>query len=97
MTEAILERAESIVAGTTPMGRIGKRVNWLRRYCFWLRRGRVILRGRWLRLMGEVGTVAGREQGRPATVNGLLLHRRHLLWILCPGLIVVIELTFRMI
>ena len=24
MTEAILDRAESVVAGTTPMGRIGK-------------------------------------------------------------------------
>lgn len=43
----------------------------------------------------EIGPVAGQPQGRPATINALLLHRGHLLWILCPGLTVVIRLPFR--
>lgn len=43
---------------------------------------------------GERSVVAGQPQGRPATMNALLLHWGHLLWILCPGLIVIIELTF---
>lgn len=34
MTEAILERAESIVAGTTPMGRIGKPGELAQQCCF---------------------------------------------------------------
>src|SRR6266700_6493346 len=31
---------------------LGNLENWLLWFCFWLRRGRVILRGRWWRLMG---------------------------------------------
>jgi len=51
MTEAILDRAEAVVAGTTPMGRIGQPGELAPTVLFWRRRGQVILPGRLWRLM----------------------------------------------
>lgn len=52
MTEAILDRAETVVAGTIPMGRIGQPGELAPTVLFLASEGQVILRGRWWRLMG---------------------------------------------
>ncbi len=53
MTEAILDRAESIVAGTTPVGRIGKPGELAQQCCFLASEGASYITGQVIPIEGE--------------------------------------------
>jgi gluconate 5-dehydrogenase len=52
LTQALLDRAEAVLAGATPMGRIGQPAELAPIVLFLASKGATDIQGRWLRLMG---------------------------------------------